>query len=115
MSNVTANNYLPELKTTQPYDDDGLVATLINELVEGRTNACGTLTLAANVASTTFADPNFNGVQYILLVPLTANAAAELGAGTLYQDTTGSLSGQFKLVHANNAQTDRNFAYLRFG
>lgn len=111
--NGGVSNNLQPLPQTPPYADPGRVALTVNALGEGRTNAFGTITLAANADATKVVDPNFNGMQYVLLIPLTANAAAALA--TTYQDATQSLQGSFVIVHANNAQTDRNFVYVRFG
>lgn len=41
--------------------------------------------------------------------PLTANAAAELAAGTMYVLEANRALRQFTITHANNAQTDRTF------
>jgi hypothetical protein len=104
---------LQRLKSGAPYEDLGRYALAINEIMEGATNAFGTLTLTANAASTTVTDPNFRASQYVMLIPLTANAAAALA--TTYQNRTGLANGSFVLAHANNAQTDKTFAYMRFG
>lgn len=85
----------------------------INQLIRGRSNAVGTVTLAANAAATFRADPNCNEASAVLLSPMTANAAAELAAGTCY--TSAVQGGSFTLTHANNAQTDRTFRYVVIG
>ena len=46
-------------------------------------------------------------------MPTTANAAAELGNGTLY--VSARAKGGFTLAHANNAQGDRAFGYALIG
>lgn len=72
----------------------------------GRT---GLVTLTASVASTTLTNPLIRFDSPILLQPTTANAAAEIGAGTMYISETGRVNGSAVIVHANNAQTDRTF------
>jgi len=46
-------------------------------------------------------------------MPMTANAAAEFGNGTLY--VAARVKGAFTLAHANNAQADRTFGYVLIG
>ena len=85
----------------------------IRQITEGRSNCNGTVTLAANLASTTVSKSTFHTDAAPLLVPMTANAAAELANGTLYiSAVTGS---SFTITHANNAQTDRTFRYALIG
>jgi hypothetical protein len=42
-------------------------------------------------------------------MPTTANAAAEIGNGTIYVSSRGKQTAT--ITHANNSQTDRTFAY----
>jgi hypothetical protein len=92
------------------------VADKINQIARGRIDSTGTVTLTASAASTTVSDEG-GAFAYessvILLSPLTANAAAEIGAGTIY--VSGRSRGSFTLTHANNAQTDRTFGYVVLG
>ena len=76
-------------------------------------NAVGTVTLTANAASTTVINNLMAPEMGVFPFPLTANAAAEWGAGTMYLSTRDS--GSFVLTHANNAQTDRTFIYVVLG
>lgn len=71
-----------------------------------------TLTLTANVASTTLTDARISFRSPILLQPTTANAAAELGNGTLYIAESGRGNGSVVITHANNAQADRVYRIL---
>lgn len=77
-----------------------------NQLGEGRSNAIGSFTLTANVASTVVSDRRVGNDSTVTLQPTTANAAAALA--TTYWTCMG---GSFTLTHANNAQTDRTFRY----
>ena len=88
------------------------IVTAINQIIEGRSNAAGTVTLDPNVASTAVSDAIFSEDAVPLLFPQTANAAAELGAGTMYAAVT---DGTLTVTHANNTQTDRTFSYLVIG
>ncbi len=87
----------------------------IQQLGAGRSNAVGTVTLTANVATTTVTTGNCATGSTILLMPTTANASAEQGAGTIYIATATILNGSFVITHANNAQTDRIFRYAIVG
>jgi len=85
------------------------IVRAIRELFEGRRNTTGTVTLTANAASTVVAHVNSGAGSVPHLTPQTANAAAEIGNGTLY--ISGRANGSFTLAHANNAQNDRTFLY----
>jgi N-acetylmuramoyl-L-alanine amidase len=83
----------------------------IQQLVRGRSNAVGQVTLTANAASTTVTlderIANENG--HPVFTASTANAAAEQAAGTMYVSSVTKTG--FVITHANNAQTDRTFYY----
>ena len=91
------------------------VAMAVNEIRHGHLNTGGLFTLSASVASTTFIDDRISVDSTVVLVPTTANAAAELGAGTLYMSETGRVNGSIVVTHANNAQTDRTFRVVIIG
>ena len=93
--------------------DQRRVNTAINELAKGRSNAVGSVTLAVSAASTTVTAKNCGAGSVVLLSPLTAHAAAELGNGTVYVSAVAA--GEFTLAHASNAQTDRVFGYVCLG
>src|ERR1041385_5077059 len=85
----------------------------INELASGRSNATGTFTLASGATTTGVTAPTCAAGSVPILVPTTANAAAEIGNGTLYVGAIGK--GNFTVTHANNAQTDRTFLFVCLG
>ncbi len=85
----------------------------INELASGRSNATGTFTLAVGATTTSVTAPTCAAGSAPILVPTTANAAAELGNGTLYVSAVGR--GSFAVTHANNGQTDRTFLFVCLG
>src|SRR3974390_1778656 len=89
------------------------INTAINQLAQGRSNAVGRVTLVANAGTTTVAAENCGAGRVVLLSPLTAHAAAELGNGTIFVSAVSA--GAFTLTHANNAQTDRVFGYVCLG
>lgn len=84
-----------------------ILADRINQLINGRSNAVGDVTLTANAASTTLTDARIGPDSFIGLMPTTSNAAAALTA--TYVTSRGK--GTATITHANNAQTDRTFRY----
>lgn len=95
------------------------ISRVVNEIMRGRTNNVGAVTLTANAASTVITLPKgvFSKDSAILFDPLTANAAAELAAGTLYitEANRNVTSRSITITHANNAQADRSFRYTITG
>lgn len=83
----------------------------IQELAAGRSNANGTLTLAASVGTTTVTAKNCGAGSAVLLFPTTANGAAAIA--TTYVSTVSP--GSFVLTHTNNVQTDRSFFFVCLG
>ena len=88
------------------------IVQAVRQLIQGRNNANGAITLTANVASSTIDDETINANGGVFFTPQTANAAAELGAGTMHASVS---AGQITITHANNAQTDRTFYYVVLG
>lgn len=80
----------------------------IIELIRGRSNAVGQLTLTASATTTVVSNKNASPTSKIFLSPTTSNAAAAIG--TTY--ISAKAVGEFTVTHANNAQTDRVFDYL---
>jgi len=89
------------------------IVRAVRQLAEGRSNAVGAFTLTTGAASTVVTAPTCGTGSSVLAFPKTANAAAELGNGTMYIGTVAN--GSFTVTHANNAQTDRTFMYAAFG
>lgn len=88
--------------------------TAFNNMLSGKLNATHPgFTLTASVAQTTLSDYRIGGSSVILLSPKTANAATELGNGTLVVGEP--VSGAVNIAHANNAQTDRTFDIVIIG
>jgi alcohol dehydrogenase class IV len=89
------------------------VASAINLLIDGKNNATGTFTLTASTTTTTVSDLRAGTNSVITYVPTTANASAEIGAGTIFISARNDES--FVLTHANNSQSDRTFIYAIIG
>lgn len=90
-----------------------LLAQSINEILFGRLNNVGTVTLTANQATTAITDLKVGAASKVFLTPTSASAATEVGSGGLYISAVGD--GTFTITHANNATADRTFAYAIFG
>lgn len=87
------------------------VAESINGLIDGKLDVTGTLTLADGATSTVVLDNKFESNMVPVLTPTTANAAGALATTYL----SARAKGSFTLTHANNAQTDKTFLYVRLG
>lgn len=88
-----------------------VLAQAINNLINGRSTNVGTFTLTAGAASTVVTDNLFESNQVVIWSPTTSNAAAALA--TTY--VSARAKGSFTLTHANNAQVDKTFLYVRVG
>jgi hypothetical protein len=89
------------------------IAFYIQQLTRGRSNASGSVTLDTSTTTTTVTRDNMNLNAWPFLTPTTANAAAEIGNGTIYVSSVTKTG--FVLTHANNAQADRTFGYVVLG
>lgn len=89
--------------------------TDLKQLYDGKILAAGSFTITASVATTTVKDYRVGKDSVILLMPLTANAAAALATTYIQTTDISSTNNQFTVNHANNAQTDRDFRYVVLG
>lgn len=97
---------LPSTGTATPRD----IAEAVNNIFAGRLDAVGEVTLTHGTTTTAVTDIRCTKNSCVILSPITANGAAEIGAGGMYISTYGD--GTFTITHANNAQTDRTFRYV---
>jgi hypothetical protein len=81
----------------------------------GKTANVGEFTLTANAASSTLSDIRISPQSVIAWHPRTANAAAEIAAGTMFITDANMSNGSAIVTHANNAQADRSFRYAVIG
>lgn len=81
------------------------ISTTVNAMLQGASNATGTLTLTAGATTTTVSDARVGPGSVIALCPLTATAAIV----PVYVSARGS--GVFTLTHDSMAAVDRTFAY----
>ncbi len=89
------------------------VASAVNLIMDGKVNSTGTFTLTTSATSTTVTDFRAGTNSVILLMPTTANASAEIGAGTIF--ISARVDNSFTITHASNSQSDRTFGYSIIG
>lgn len=114
---------MSEFNGVPPYNgidlDDWLkrARLVVNGSLNGKTNNTGSFTLATSTVSTTvvLALGRLGPDTVILPMPLTANAAAEIGAGTMWVSSRNVATGKFVLTHASNTQADRTFNFIMVG
>ena len=84
----------------------------IQQLVRARCNSTGSVTLTASAASTTvtLATELGNSDARVFLTPTTANAAAEIGNGTMY---VSSVTGNRVCDHPRKQRAKRQDIFLR--
>lgn len=93
--------------------DIRVIVNAIRNIFQRRLDAAGEVTLTASVASTAVTDNRVGTNSAVVIVPMTASAASEVGGGTIYVSAVAS--GSFTLTHANNATADRTFRYIVMG
>lgn len=101
--------YVPGITET----DLKKIVLAIQQLAAGRSNAVGSVTLTTGAASTTVTTVNCASGSVPILVPASANAATELGNGTIYVSAVAN--GSFTIAHANSAVAGRTFLYAVMG
>jgi|TARA_A100000171_G_scaffold35297_1_gene33845 hypothetical protein len=88
-----------------------LVSTTLNNVMDGKLNSTGDITLNANATSTTLSDARIGGDSVIVFMPITANG--KTAENNLF--VSARQSGQATLTHASSSNTDQNFAYIVVG
>ena len=89
------------------------INTVIQQLIEGRSNAVGTFTLTSSSTTTTVTAVACGPNSAIIWSPTTPNAAAAMT--TLSCPSTSVAAGSFVLQHANNANNDKTFFFAALG
>lgn len=87
------------------------IASVLNNILAGKLNNNGTVTLTANAATTTFTDSRIGANSVICLMPTTANAAAAIATTYFSAFVTGACT----INHANDAQVDKTFSFTITG
>jgi hypothetical protein len=89
------------------------VSDVVNRLLQGKFNNTFQFTLNENTTSTQIQYPLIGTGSSAFFMPLTANAAAEIAAGTMY--VSSRAKGALVISHANAATTDRTFNIMIVG
>ena len=88
------------------------ISEIVTNLVEGKTNNTGSITLAvASATTTTIYDERIGYNSVILLMPTTANAVASLT--NVY--VSARAKGSATLTHSANTNTDKTYGYIIVG
>lgn len=101
--------YVPGINET----DLKKIILAIQQLAAGRSNATGSVTLATGSATTTVTTANCAAGSTPILTPASANAATEVGNGTMF--ISAVMNGSFTITHANSATAGRTFLYAIAG
>ena len=88
-----------------------LVSSTLNNVMDGKLNSTGTITLTASATSTTLTDARIGGDSVIVFMPITANG--KTAENNLF--VSARQSGQATLTHASSSNNDQNFAYIIIG
>ena len=86
------------------------LSEILNGVLDGRTNAVGSVTLTNTPTTTTLTDPRIGTNTVITFMPQTSGAALEM----LGLHVTARGKGTATLTHSN-AETTRTYAYMLAG
>ncbi len=106
---MSSSNFYPSVPPGGA--DARTTATVIRNLVDGKSNNTGSITLTANATSTNITDTRVGANSVIVLMPKSANAANAMTA--VYVSARGT--GTVTLTHDSNAATDRHLEYAIIG
>jgi hypothetical protein len=101
--------YVPGITET----DLKKIVLALQHLAAGRSNAVGSVTLATESATTTVTTANCAQGSTPILTPASANAAIEVGTGTMYVSAVAN--GSFTIAHVNSTTPGRTFLYAILG
>lgn len=109
--------YLPEEHSLETRDFDRKVISVVNGVINGKTNNTGEITLGASTATTSvsLASGRIGEDTQVHFMATTSNAASELAGGSMFVSSRDVANNLFRVTHANNAQTDRIFKFILVG
>lgn len=88
-----------------------LISNVVNNTMDGKINATGSITLTASATSTTLTDARIGANSIILFMPTTANG--NTAKANLY--VSARADGSATLTHASSTNTDQTFGYVVLG
>lgn len=86
-------------------------AITINNVMDGKINSTGEITLTASTTTTTLTDARIGANSVLLFMPQTANARTALNG--LYITNRGN--GSCTVNHPSSANTDQDLSYVIIG
>lgn len=94
-----------------------LVSAKVNQIMRGKTNNVGEVTLTAGAVSTSITVPVgvFGDKTAILFDPTTSTAATAFGSGSFYVSNRAPDLGTYTINHPNTADTDKIFRVAYVG
>ena len=104
------NTAIPEKMTDIP-QWCRVIAAKVNQILRGKTNNIGEITLTANSATTSITVPVgvFGTSTVFLFDATTSTAATALGSGSMYVSTRTPDTGVYIITHPNTADTNKTF------
>lgn len=90
--------------------DSRALAEWANRVQTGKINVAFDVTITPNSATTTLTDARIGAESVLLFMPMTASAATEQAAGSMWVSATGD--GTATLQNSNSATSDRTFRVL---
>lgn len=88
------------------------IRTLLDNIMRGKTNNTGTVTLATDAPTTTLSDPKIGGATRLFFTARTAEAATEAAGGLFYLDDPGNGS---VVINHSDSPANCDFDYIVVG
>jgi hypothetical protein len=88
------------------------LARSLNLVIAGQLDCTLSVTLTPSSATTGVTDARISVQTAAIPVPVTASAASEIAAGTMFMSVA---NGSMTITHANSAVTDRIFTFAFIG
>ena len=88
------------------------ISDAVNNIIDGKINATGSVTLTDNSATSVVTDQRVSADSVILFMPTNSGGATELASGSMYVSSRGKQT--FTITNTNSA-TSRTFDYIVIG
>ncbi len=94
-----------------------VIAAKVNQILRGKTNNVGEVTLTANAATSTITVPVgvFGDKTVFTFDPTTSTAATAFGSGGFYVSTRSPDLGTYVITHPNTADANKTFRVAYVG
>jgi len=91
--------------------DQRAVAEVVNNIMDGKTNNTGRITLVQSGTTTSLIDARIGVDSVILFTPISSHGASEMAHLYISAQTNGSAT----ITHRNTGHNDLNFQYIVVG